>query len=108
MNIKVTKAGLKTVGEVSLKVGKSIVVEGTKAVAGKAAYNVVAASFDKKHGGVKALTVDKVLGTDKKKKFGIKGNLFKKKHKEEEVEELAEAVVDVLEVTSEATVKKED
>ena len=111
MNIKVTKEGLKTVGNAGLKIGKSIIVEGTKSVALQATGNVFVALFDKKKGGVKGLTVDKVLGNDKKTKRKLalikKGSkLFKKKDKEE-IKELAEEVVETIDVDTTVKVKED-
>jgi hypothetical protein len=90
MNIKFDKELLKGIGNVSLKLGKTIVIEGTKAVILNAAATTIKTSFDEGFEGVKNLKFDDLLdGKDKKKKTK-KSRLFAKvrndKGEEEEID----------------------
>lgn len=105
MKINITKEQVKVVGQAGLKIGKAIIVEGTKAVAIKGATAAITASFERPE-GVKSLTLDDVLDGGKKKKNKKKKGLFGRKKEEtdiedlkEEVEELKERVEDVEEIT---------
>lgn len=84
VNNEMLKSGLAVAG----KLGKTIVIEGTKAVILNAAATTIKTSFDEGFAGVKNLTFDDLLdGKDKKKSKKV--NLFgKKKDKdgEEEIE----------------------
>jgi urocanate hydratase len=91
MNIKIDKAMMMGAGRMAGKLGKTIVIEGTKAVILNAAATTIKTSFDDGFEGVKGLSFDDLLdGTDKKDKKKKKVSLFgrKKKHadgvKEEE------------------------
>lgn len=78
------KETLKVVGKAGLKVGKAIIIEGTKAVAVKGVTAIIMDGFS-----VKDMTVDKFIsggkvdGTEPKKE---KKGFFKRKKKEDEVE----------------------
>jgi hypothetical protein len=86
MEFNINKDVLKGIGNVGLKLGKAIVIEGTKAVILNAAATAIKTSFDEGLDGVKNLTFDDYIeGKDKKKK-SVKGGLFgKKKNKEDEI-----------------------
>ena len=86
MNINISKETLKTVGDAGLRIGKRVILEGSKAVILKGAMTTLEASFDKGVNGVKGLTLGKLLGEDKVK---TKKSLFKRKEKvESKIEEL--------------------
>jgi hypothetical protein len=92
-NVNVTKEDLKGYGKVAGRVGKAIVVEGTKALVLKSAAKVITASFEDGLTGVKKLTVDDVIGKSKKdKEDKPKWKLFGKK--EDKVEEILEVMVE--------------
>lgn len=110
MKINITKENLKDVGTAGLKVGKAIIIEGTKAVAWNGAMNVMKASFKDGDDGVKGLTVDKFLGKGKKsKKTKIVKSIFKRKKKEDiDVPDVTVSNVaddTIIEVVEEVTVE---
>jgi hypothetical protein len=84
MEFKVNKEMVKSIGSVAGKLGKTIVIEGFKAVLLNAAATTIKTSFDEGFAGVKNLTFDELLdGKDKKKT--VKGSIFRsKKNKDEE------------------------
>lgn len=93
MEFNINKDVLKGIGNVGLKLGKAIVIEGTKAVILNAAATAIKTSFDEGLDGVKNLTFDDYIeGKDKKKK-SVKGGLFgkKKENKEEIIVEIIDA-----------------
>lgn len=98
MKLQINEAQLKAVGQVGLRIGKSIVVEGTKAVLLKGAAVAINTSFEKGIDGVKDLRLDDLLKDKKveskpeKKKLGFFG-----RKKKEEVE-----IIDVDELIEEA------
>jgi hypothetical protein len=92
MEFKVNKDMLKGIGNVGLKLGKTIVIEGTKAVILNAAATTIKTSFDEGFAGVKDLTFDELLDGKDKKKKSAKGGLFGKKNKNED----EEVVVEIL------------
>lgn len=65
-DIKLDKEQLKVIGAGAGKIGKAIIVEGTKAVILKGAAAVITQSFDEGLGGVKELSMDDVLKGGKK------------------------------------------
>lgn len=107
------------IGNGAMKIGKSILIEGTKMTALKGAKSVITTSFDKGLGGVKEMKLDDYLGIEevkakdtkpKKKLFG-----FKKKDGTGEVLEEIGTVVEtdtigevIPEVDVEIIDKKED
>ena len=99
MEFKVNKEQLKVLGKATLKVGKSIIIEGTKAVAVKSMTNVIMEGFDNGVDGVKKLSLDNVLGTKKKGEVDSeepvkeKKSLFKRKKKGEIVPEEVEMTI---------------
>lgn len=97
MKVNITKEQLKTAGEVSVRIGKKVIVEGTKAVIMKGAIAAVEASFDPSAGGIKSLTLDKVLGDKKPKKE--KKSFFKRKKVEEVENETSVVKVEEVVVT---------
>jgi hypothetical protein len=95
MNIKFDKELLKGIGNISLKLGKSIVIEGTKAVILNAAATTIKTSFDEGFDGVKNLKFDDLIdGKDKKKKSKKKGLFAKVKNENGEEEEIEVEIVD--------------
>ena len=99
MKLQINEAQLKGIGQVGLRIGKSIVVEGTKAVLLKGAAVAINASFDKGIEGVKDLTLDDLL-KDKKKvesKPKKKLGLFGRKKKEVEDMTLDEIIDEAVE-----------
>ena len=91
MEIRVNKEMVKSIGNVTGKLGKKIVIEGTKAVVLNAAATAIKTSFDEGFAGVKDLSFDDYLdGKDKKKakktKFFAKKKTTKEGDEEVEVE----------------------
>lgn len=83
--MKLGKEQVKTVGNVGLRIGKAIVVEGTKALVLKTAAKYITTSFDSGFEGVKKIRLDDVLKGDKEKKSAkFKVFSFKKKETPEE------------------------
>lgn len=68
MEMNINKEQLKGFGKVGLKIGKAIVVEGSKALLIKGAASAITASFDDGFEGVKNLTLDDVLEGKKRSK----------------------------------------
>ncbi len=97
--LKMDKEQMKAIGKGAGKIGKAIVVEGTKAVALKGAAAVITQSFDEGFSKVKDLSLDDVLKGGKKhnKPAKEKKKLFSFK-KKEKTEELAEEAVGVADV----------
>lgn len=93
MELNINKEQLKGFGKVGLKIGKSIVVEGTKALALKGAAAVITTSFEEGFGGIKDIKLDDILEGKKKQKKKI----LSKTTIEEEVVEITE---DETEVTN--------
>lgn len=104
MEFNINKEQLKGIGNIGLKIGKSIVIEGTKALVLKAAAATITQGFEEGFGSVKDLTLDDVL---EGKKRSEKRNIFKKKTNtvtrteltKEELESLLKKVDD-MEVTN--------
>lgn len=100
--LKVNKEQFIEVGKVAGKLGKAIVIEGTKAVALKGAAAVITQGFDEGFGNVKNLSMDEMLAGGKKKHEAKKNKKslfsFKKKDKTEElIDDIAEATVETEE-----------
>lgn len=94
MNLNINKDVLKGIGSVGLKLGKTIVIEGTKAVVLNAAATAIKTSFEEGFDGVKNLTFDDYIdGKDKKKKKSKKKGLFAKVKKENGEEEEIEVEI---------------
>ncbi len=87
MKINITKETLQKAGEVSLRVGKRIIIEGTKAVVLKGTIATMEAKFEGK-----PVTLDAVLGEDKKVKQKKKG--FFKRKKDLDESEVSEQITD--------------
>lgn len=96
MNININKEVLQKAGEVGLKIGKRIVIEGTKAVILKGTASVIEAKFEGKD-----VTLDTVLGEDKKQEKKVKKSLFKKKKKVKVGSDSSEEVIIDLDVVEE-------
>lgn len=84
LKIRINKEVMKSVGDKSLRLGKTIVVEGVKSLAEKTAAKVITTGFSQGMDGVKeTLKFDSIVGpkkekvikekTDKKKWFSKKG-----------------------------------
>lgn len=86
MNLNINKDVLKGIGNVGLKLGKAIVIEGTKAVVLNAAATAIKTSFEDGLDGVKNLSFDDYIEGKKEKKAKKKG-LFKAKIKNENGDE---------------------
>lgn len=107
MKIQISKETMVNAGNAGLKLGKHILIEGTKAVAIKAAAKAINVGFEEGFDSVKSLTLDEVLESNKKGKSKPKRKMFGKK--EEVVDELIEEIVlepetaeEVVEVTEKA------
>lgn len=85
MKFNINEEQLKGLGKAGLRIGKSIVVEGTKAVLLKGTAAAINASFENGIDGVKNLTLDDVLKDTKESKKEKKG-LFNRKKKVVEIE----------------------
>lgn len=91
MKITLNKEQMVKIGMAGLKVGKAIIVEGTKAVVAKGTTKMIMEGFDNGIDGIKKMTLDDVIGkgteekSEKVKKE--KKGLFKRdKKKVKEVE----------------------
>lgn len=87
MKIEFTKENLKMAGEVGLRIGKRIAIEGTKAVVLKGAVVAIEASFENGIDGIKDLKLSKIIGEEKSEKKK-KMSFFNRK-------EVVDAVVDI-------------
>ena len=90
------KETLTVVGKAGLKVGKAIIIEGTKAVAVKGVTAIIMDGFS-----VKDMTVDKFVSGGKvkePKEPKEKKAFFKRKKKEDEIElvEIEEVISDIV------------
>lgn len=96
--LKLNKEQLVEIGKGAGKIGKAIVIEGTKAVALKSAAAVITQGFDEGFGNVKNLSMDDMLAGGKKKNEAKKNkkSLFSFK-KKDETEELTDEEIVVLE-----------
>ena len=101
--LKMDKEQLKVIGNAGLRIGKAIVVEGTKALVVKTAVKAINTGFEGGSNGIKKLTLDDVLGKDEKKSKPKKKWFSKKK---DEVEELIEEVAEDAEIVETDTVEK--
>lgn len=102
MKINLNKEQMVSIGTAGLKVGKAIIIEGTKAVFVKGLTTVVMEGLDNGTDGIKKLTLDNVIGKKKSKndsegKVEKKGFFKRKKGKETEVLIEVEEVVIVVE-----------
>lgn len=91
LNMNVNKEQLKEIGNAGLRIGKFIVVEGTKALVLKTAAVSITTSFEKGVGGVKSIGLDDIVGEKKDK--SNKKKWFSKK-KKDEVEEIIDEITD--------------
>lgn len=109
MNVKVNKETMVSLGNAGLKLGKHIFIEGSKAVALKAAARAINVGFEEGFDSVKKITLDDVVNSDmrgklsktksKKKRFG---------KKEEVVEELIEEIIENPETAEDVVAVEED
>lgn len=97
--LKLNKEQFVAIGKGAGKIGKAIIVEGTKAVALNSAKAVITQSFNKNSGGIKSLGLDDLLKGGKNKK--PKKALFSFKKKKDVTEGTLEAVVEVETVEAE-------
>jgi hypothetical protein len=89
MKLSINQEMLKGLGKAGLKIGKNIVMDGTKALLLKSATAAITTSFEEGFGGIKTLTLDDILAG-------------KKKHTEKVLKKTVEVVeveVDEAEVT---------
>ena len=91
--LKMDKEQLKEIGRGLGKIGKTIIVEGTKAVALKGAAAVITQSFDGGLGSIKNLELDDVLRGGKKKE--PKKAIFSFKKTKGGIDDSLETEVDV-------------
>lgn len=94
MKINVNKELLETIGKSGLKIGKQIIVEGTKVVAAKAAGTVVLTALDASS-SIKDLTLDKIIGVknDEIIEVGAKKKWYSKFKKEDKFDIDEDAIV---------------
>lgn len=95
IELKLNKEQMKVIGEKGLRVGKTIVVEGVKAVVGKTAISVINAGFEKGGNLAKAkkkLSFDEVFGKAKVKTDKPKKKWFAKK--QDVVAELIDEIIE--------------
>lgn len=97
--LKLDKEQFIAIGKGAGKIGKAIIVEGTKAVALKGATAVITQSFDKGPKSIKELGLDDMLNGGKKKK--PKKALFSFKKKKDETEGTFETEVEIETVETE-------
>lgn len=90
MKMNFNSEQLKGLGNVGLKIGKKILVEGTKAVVLNGAQAIILTSFENGVGGIKDLKLDEILNGKKK----LAKTVFKKTEKE-----VVEVTVEDAEVT---------
>lgn len=85
---------LKGIAKAGLRLGKAVVIEGTKAVILKGAVVAINASFDSGLEGVKSLTLGDVLKDEDKESKG----LFRRKKKVADIEVDTEVTISTKEV----------
>jgi hypothetical protein len=93
--LKMNKEQLMEIGRGAGKIGKAIIVEGTKAVALKGAAAVITQSFDEGLGGVKNLGLDDVLKGGKKHNKPKKSLFSFKKKKDVTDDHIEEVALEV-------------
>lgn len=98
MKIEFNKEQFIAIGKGAGKIGKAIIIEGTKAVALNSAKAVITQSFNKDSGGIKELELDDMLRGGKKKP---KKALFKFKKDKDEDKETLETEVEIEMVEAE-------
>lgn len=84
MKFNINEEQLKGIGKIGLRIGKAIVVEGTKAVVLKGTAVAINASFENGIEGVKNLSLGDVLKDEKDS--NEKKGLFRRKKKEVQIE----------------------
>lgn len=93
MKITLSKEQMVNIGKAGLKIGKTIIIEGTKAVIVKGTTKVVMEGLDNGLDGIKNMSLDTVLGkTDEDKPEKVKKDkkgFFKRKKKEVEAIEVS-------------------
>ena len=82
--MKLSNEQLKSIGNVGLRIGKAIVVEGTKALVLKGAAAAITTGFEDGIDGIKRMTLDDILKD--KKDESEKKPLFGRKKKVVEIE----------------------
>lgn len=87
MKFNINEEQLKGIGKVGLRIGKSIIVEGTKAVILKGAVATINAGFENGLDGIKSVSLDDVLKDKKDKAPKEKKGFFnrKKRSKSEDI-----------------------
>lgn len=102
MNIKIDKEMAKAIGKGAMRLGKTIVWEGTKAVTVKAATKAITTGFEGGMDDIKKLRLDDVIGKAEVKEKKPKKKWFSKNKKEVVEEILEEVTEDVVETAAEA------
>lgn len=96
--LKMDKEQFVAIGKGAGKIGKAIIVEGSKAVLLNSTKAIITQSFNKGSGGVKELELDDLLNGGKKKP---KKALFSFKKKKDETEDTLETEVEIETVEAE-------
>lgn len=92
MNFKLDADQLKKGGKIALRIGKAIVIEGVKGLALKTATAGITSAFEGK--SVRDITLDTVLGEEKKKDTSVK--LLSEGEKGDKIEEIIEEIGDAV------------
>lgn len=112
MKITVNKEQMVTIGKAGIKIGKSVIIEGTKAVLAKGAVTMISEGLDNGIDGIKKLSLDDVLGKKEKEEKEKRKRLFGRKKKVKvDAEQLTETLTEVVETAYDAGVeegKKDD
>jgi hypothetical protein len=108
MKIELNKETIKVFGETGLKIGKHIVIEGTKVIALKAAQRAINVGFDQGFGSIKDITVDEVLESDFRGRTKQPKKKFFSKTKQEMVEDSIEEIVEHPEAAEDVVTVVED
>lgn len=108
MKITVNKEQMVTIGKAGLKIGKTVIIEGTKTVLAKGAVTMISEGLDNGIDGIKKLSLDDLLGKkEQEEKKEKRKRLFgrKKKVKVDE-EQLTETLTEVVETAYVAGVEE--
>jgi hypothetical protein len=103
-NMGFNKEQLKGFGVIGLKVGKFILIEGTKALVLKTAVTAITKGFEDGFGSIKDVTLDDVVG---KKKKTPKVDVVDKDHKTDHKRVVVEEVVEEAEKETEQETEEE-
>ena len=98
MKITITEEQVKGLGKAGLRIGKAVIIEGTKALVLKGAATAITKGFENGFSSIKDITLDDVLGEEEKKDKSKKKKLFGRKNKDVVVEATVEVGDDIPEV----------